>query len=81
MSTQEKKAKPAHWLTLPEGYSLQFHDSKIYPRFQWKNIVSKNTGSPKFFKGDLNNEEAKIRARKWVWRFYDDNIDDYRVQQ
>lgn len=69
-----------YWQTLPDGFAvLPIPDQgKTYVTYKGRMVVTKETGSPKFFKG--TDEVARVKAYKWVWSFCDGNQEKYRVE-
>lgn len=74
------EAKEPYWQTLPDGFRLLSmpHENRIYITFRGRMVVTKETGSPRFFKG--MDEATRIRAHKWIYSFCDGYQDKYQVE-
>ena len=79
---EEKQAmtevKP-YWQTLPDGFQVIPipKDGKTYITYNGRFVVTKETGSPKFFKG--TDEAVIIKASKWIYSFRDGYQDKYEI--
>lgn len=64
----------------PPGYGIKTNsiEDKTYVLFMHKYIVSKWAGNKKWFRGVDNN--AKEKATKWIWKFYDGFHVGYEVE-
>lgn len=63
-------------MDIPHGSEIYTEGDNTYIRCQGRKIVSDSNGQRKFFRG--TDEQARKRAARWLWRFYEGYETNYR---